>query len=248
MNDFVIYALADPVTGDVRYIGRCFLRRVHERYHGHLTDARLLRDRSHKTNWIRKLLQNGHKPLMELLECTSAELVDERERAWIAGFRNLGNRMTNSCDGGKGNKGFKHRPESIEKFRSKLLGKPKTPEHRRNLSKAKTGLRMSIEARRQMSLQRFGRRRSVASVMKTAAFHRGKKRPTSTLAKMRNTWAKRLQGKIPGVRIGKRGRFEARICYAGRYRYIGGFNSRELAEAAILKTRAAIFQNMTMPR
>jgi hypothetical protein len=64
-NDEYVYALIDPDTEQVRYVGRSYSPA--ERLRGHLTNART-NPTSAKDEWIAELLAAGKRPIMEVLE------------------------------------------------------------------------------------------------------------------------------------------------------------------------------------
>ena len=94
-----IYALVDPRTDDVRYVGKS--NDLKSRLRHHL----IPRTTSWKDNWIRELLSEGLSFRVEVLEwATDANWV-ELERKWIAHYRDLGCRLTNLLGGGDGRDG-----------------------------------------------------------------------------------------------------------------------------------------------
>lgn len=97
MNTTFIYVLKCPKTGDVKYVGKS--NNPQRRYYAHI---RIDRTASyHKINWIQKLLKEGLKPELEILEEVSEENWKERERYYISKYRELYN-LTNCKDGGEG--------------------------------------------------------------------------------------------------------------------------------------------------
>src|ERR1700690_2202204 len=99
----LIYALTDPRSGDIRYVGRSSsgLTRPQQ----HLAPAGLAADTGHKANWIRELVRLGFKPGIVVLEhladdCTEDALIAAEIR-WIANYKPQG-RLTNMTDGGEG--------------------------------------------------------------------------------------------------------------------------------------------------
>lgn len=62
-----IYALYDPTSSTIRYIGRT-KQLPSRRLAGHLTHARNGSVLSHKDNWIRSLLKNGIRPKIKVLK------------------------------------------------------------------------------------------------------------------------------------------------------------------------------------
>ena len=127
-----IYALCDPDTQEVRYVGKT--KSIQERYKAHLTSQSSAN--THRKYWIRSLRKQGKKPLIKVLEEVDASIWKERERWWIAEMRQQGARLTNLTDGGEGTNGYKHTPETKAKISASNTGKKKTlnpdvmgPEH-----------------------------------------------------------------------------------------------------------------------
>lgn len=105
-----IYTLKHPITNEVRYVGKTTSPK--RRYKEHIYK---LNKTDHKTNWIKSLLRDGLKPVMDIFE----ECIDnweEREKYWITQFNNL----TNLTDGG----GVCSMSDAVkEKIRQANLGK-----------------------------------------------------------------------------------------------------------------------------
>lgn len=88
-----IYALKDPRTNVIRYIGKT--RNPRARYAEHLNDGKLHRDRrayedgnyiyvpTLKAAWVCRLLELGLLPKMEIIESVSGNEVFIRECYWI---------------------------------------------------------------------------------------------------------------------------------------------------------------------
>jgi hypothetical protein len=90
-----IYALIDPRTSDVRYIGATtdVQRRLQE--HLRREEAR------HCSRWIRSLLASGLSPRVWVFEVVG-DGWQAAERRWIQTFRDLGMATCNIADGGEG--------------------------------------------------------------------------------------------------------------------------------------------------
>ncbi len=97
MTTIYIYALKDPTTNEIRYVGKT--NNPTNRYAGHLSDKN---NRLHKTRWINTLKENGLLPVIEILECASRDNWKERERYWIKKCRSEGANLTNISIGGEG--------------------------------------------------------------------------------------------------------------------------------------------------
>src|SRR5882762_544924 len=83
-----IYALVDPRTGEIRYIGKGFAAK---RYRDHLRDAEGDR-RTHKCCWIRELAKVALVPDLLILEdeFTDEVALSASEVRWIAHARQEG--------------------------------------------------------------------------------------------------------------------------------------------------------------
>lgn len=106
MSGKYVYALVDPRHGVVRYIG--VAKDPQKRLRSHVVESRSERhgDRlPHRCRWIRKLLFEGVKPKMIILEGI-VENWQEREKYWIKEHRERGCMLTNSTDGGEGCSGM----------------------------------------------------------------------------------------------------------------------------------------------
>ena len=94
-----IYALVDPITGEIRYVGKS--TDPTKRLSFHLS-KRSLKTNSPKNLWIRKLLDKGLRPLLVILQKCDPNKWAEAERGWIVMFRMVGAELTNTSDGGEG--------------------------------------------------------------------------------------------------------------------------------------------------
>lgn len=100
-----IYALADPFTLGIRYVGKS--NNPFDRLHnpnpksGHTAGARF-GIKGYKNNWLRGVLSKGGTPrLLQLEACKTSEWQDT-ERKWIKYLREKGYPLTNVADGGEG--------------------------------------------------------------------------------------------------------------------------------------------------
>lgn len=135
-----IYALLDPETEEVRYIGKSI--RPRERLLNHMNEV----SNCHRSHWLQGLKARGLMPQQVILESVRGEWPwQESKRFWIAYGKRLGWRLTNNTDGGDGVTGLpaetrermrrvwlgrKHKPESVAKMAAKLRGKKHTEEYK----------------------------------------------------------------------------------------------------------------------
>src|SRR5258706_3676955 len=137
-----IYALADPETGQVRYVGKA--DKPASRLRNHLT-PRHLAHRTKKNSWLKGLLAKGLRPELVIVDCVEADHWEEVERGWIAYYLADGCDLTNGTEGGDGlynptpdvrakmatmagktpwNKGRKLTPAQCANNARAMLGKP----------------------------------------------------------------------------------------------------------------------------
>lgn len=127
-----IYALCDPNTSEVRYVGKTVLP-IERRLLNHLWEAE--HKTTHKANWIRSI----GRPNVVLLEEVVGDDWQSRERYWIQQFDNL----TNASEGGEGPAGWKAPPETKRKMSEaakKRCENPKEQERLRAIGNGKPPL------------------------------------------------------------------------------------------------------------
>lgn len=109
----VIYALADPKTREVRYIGKTINPGI--RINQHRCD----KSKTYRGNWLRSI-----NYAFEFIELDQAgENWAEIEQWWIAFFKMMGANLTNISRGGEGIPGVKRTAVTILKIKEALKGK-----------------------------------------------------------------------------------------------------------------------------
>jgi GIY-YIG catalytic domain-containing protein/NUMOD3 motif-containing protein len=187
MRTTFIYALCDPDTGDIRYIGKS--DRPEERFKVHLRD---LRHANHRVNWIKNLLTSGKSPRLQIIDEVPAEHWQQLEIAYIEFFKGCGYLLVNGTSGGNG----MHNPTS--QVRAKLskaltgIKRPKQSQERiRNRVSKITGQKRSPEFRARLSLlysgsgnPMFGKKQSIATIKKRITKTTGLKRSPEQRSRM----------------------------------------------------------------
>lgn len=152
-----IYALLDPDTDEIRYIG--WTKQPPIRFSGHISDAKR-RCKSHCNRWVATLLECGKLPVMQIIEETDTDHFAERECYWIDYHRSIGTRLTNTADGGSGAPGVhlsdEHKKRLSEIAKASGRKPPNTPEVRAKISATNTGRKDSVDVRKRKSEARKG--------------------------------------------------------------------------------------------
>jgi hypothetical protein len=125
----VVYALCEPDTEEVRYIG-C-TNNIRLRFGEHSR----IRGKGYCQNWLRKLARSDKSPLFRVFCCVQTPEEARRvEVALIASFKSRGARLTNMTDGGEGTVGYVKSEETKRKMSLLLKGRPKSQETKDKLS------------------------------------------------------------------------------------------------------------------
>lgn len=136
-----IYALCEPGTRKVRYIGKSNNPDRRLRYE-HLRYEHLLRADKRTTHlgcWLRRVIQSGKTPNLVILAEVSDRSWKTEECRYIAAARMLGLDLVNSTDGGDG---VTMTPETRKKIGDKNRGRKRSLEYREQKSKDMTGCRL----------------------------------------------------------------------------------------------------------
>lgn len=162
-----IYALTDPVTGEIRYVGKTG-RTPRERLLDHVRQARQGVHRQRRLCcWIRSLTD---APMVVVLESDPDDL-DEAERRWIATLSEEGASLCNMTPGGDGQAlGYQPSEETLAKLRAYRH----TPESRAKISAALKGRQFDAARRARISEGSMG---------KPGTF-KGRKHTAESLARM----------------------------------------------------------------
>jgi group I intron endonuclease len=142
-----IYGLVDPITNQLRYIGKSVNPK--SRFRRHIADINL--HDSYKDRWIRYLVEKGFKPTLLIIDIVNKDEWIYWEKFYISYFKFIGFNMVNGTLGGDeppSTKGRKHTEESKLKMSNTKKGKPipwlnndkpRSEEHKKNLSNSLKG-------------------------------------------------------------------------------------------------------------
>ncbi len=216
-----IYVLKDPVTGDVRYVGKTDNPK-------HRLGLHLIESRKHKHRracWVRSLLRRGLQPQMEVVDEVPRAYWQALEAAYIAFYRELGYRLTNSTPGGDGTGAGKSHPSTGRKWTAEMRANYQqalTPEVRAKLRAARLGKKMAPESIAKTAAANRGRKRPIAACQAVSRALRGIKRSDETKAKLRAAFlgtkaSPETRAKLSAVRMGHETSAETRRKISAAY-------------------------------
>ncbi len=142
MDTTFIYALCEPDTGEIRYIGKSDDPWLRFRKH----NERALRgEQNHRACWIRSVLNSGAKPKLKIIDEVRFSEWQAAEAAYIQFLLDQGCDLVNRTSGGEGGS----MPEEVRlKMSLAKKGKPGVS----------LGCKWSSEAKKRVSLSRKGTR------------------------------------------------------------------------------------------
>jgi hypothetical protein len=170
MNKLIqIYTLSDPVTLEIRYIGKTVVP-LKYRLSSHICESKKYNN-SYKNSWIRSLLIKNQSPIIELLDTYDKKDWEWVEQYWISQFKTWGFKLVNLTDGGDGNKNqyfsletYKKRKETIQ--RKIKSGEITYKERALKISKALKGKKVSIKTREKLRQINLGKKYSLETILK----------------------------------------------------------------------------------
>jgi hypothetical protein len=211
----LVYALLDPRTERVRYIGKS-TRGLH-RPKAHTAPSVLrLNAETYRGRWLAQLVALGLAPVVRVLEvCGTHEALSEAEIRWIARGRAEGWPLTNLTEGGDGTSGWKMPAATREKIRAKLKGHPAlvaarrgkklSPEHVAKIVAANTGKVRTPEMRARHAAKIAGHVMPAQTRAALLAANTGSQRSEESRAKMSVARKKRTGWKLSAAE------YEARV-------------------------------------
>jgi len=186
-----IYALCEPDTRDVRYVGKSI--NPIKRLKNYLSDRSSIR----KARWLQSLHCQNKAPYILILETVDEVAWEEAERFWISYFRREGCDLTNHTSGGEGlnnptietrekirssrkqcflSQDYRKRiftPERAKKISEALSGRPKSPAHIALLPQNQKGYIRRPEVIAKIAAMQVGRKHSPETISLMREIHKG---------------------------------------------------------------------------
>lgn len=179
-----VYALKDPRTDEVRYVG-C-TRSLANRLAVHIYKAR--KQTNKRALWIQDVLRAGLSPTLCVLETGVGDGGEAAEMRYIQEYRAAGCDLANSTDGGKGSIGYKHSDERRAALSASMKGRDvgkKYPDAvRARMSAAQRARPPEDLDRARERLLFYSLNRSEETRAKLAAANKGRKWSDETRAKI----------------------------------------------------------------
>lgn len=125
MAHVYIYTLSTKESPDnIRYVG--YTQNPSKRIKRHINKY-YLNQKDHKARWLKKVIEEGQTPILEIVDVIDKNDWEFWEQYWICQFRGWGFNLTNLAPGGNGGfqkghlntfYGKKHSPENLEIIRN----------------------------------------------------------------------------------------------------------------------------------
>lgn len=167
-----LYTLSDD-TG-IRYVGKTATSLQRRLISHHLAK----RERNHRSHWI---LKHGNDVKIDMLAVVPESDWERWEDAFIEAY-SAEFRLVNTRRGGGGPSPQHYTSESKMAMSSTLVGKrrPRSMEHRLNLSRSLTGNKLSEETKEKLRKHNLGKTMPLDVRRKISEKHKGRKVPKST--------------------------------------------------------------------
>jgi len=94
-----IYSLSDPITEQIRYIGKT--NNIKKRYNKHINESKK-NTKSHKKAWINSLINKSLFPTIQVIDIVLEKEWKFWEIYWINQMKSWGFKLTNEMNGGEG--------------------------------------------------------------------------------------------------------------------------------------------------
>jgi hypothetical protein len=185
MKPWTIYALRDPRTNGIRYVG-VTTQKLAKRLSSHI---RILRD-TPRCTWIREVLACGLQPSIEAMETGSGDW-QAAERSWIQRCKDDGCLLTNTTIGGTGTVGYQFTSEVRAKIAAAAKGKKYSPERVANAAAAHRALNRKLTEEHKRKLSEHNRGKCLISdegLSRISEYSRNRVVSTATRSKISALW------------------------------------------------------------
>ena len=206
-KNIFVYGLFDPVTDELRYIGKT--SRGECRIKEHFFKSVWGTKKTHKEKWIAKHVEAGLEPHHAILSyCVDEEADNAKEIELIAHYREQGFNLTNSTVGGEGVIGHTFSEASKMQMSESAKKHRKDPTYRAKLSKKMTGMKRDPEACKQMGDTLRGRPRTQKHLDSIKKFHDARDAskhyvPTYNPYNMTQDWANQIRSEYIPYKNGR---------------------------------------------
>ena len=119
MNTIYIYSLKNPITNEIRYIGKT--GNLHRRLQNHISHSKTLNSRI--GNWIKSLIKENLLPIIDIIEICDDSNWEKREIYWIQYYKDLGFNLVNFRKGGNEPPVIKKQYQKFTKVKDKYVVK-----------------------------------------------------------------------------------------------------------------------------
>lgn len=189
-----IYVLIDPKTNKIRYVGQT-TKQINVRLTNHISKAKKSNNKTtHKNTWIKSLLNENLKPIIELIDVVCENDWKTIEKNYISFYREKGCDLLNISEGGDsgyiaGKKRIWRSEEDYAKWlynvRESAKNRVITDEERKKMSenckKTHLGRKRSDDTKHKLSVTKigdknpmFGKKHSEEVKKKISELHKGK--------------------------------------------------------------------------
>lgn len=132
METTFIYSLTDPITGEIRYIGKA--NNPKKRVLDHVRENKTS-NKSHKISWIKSLISKQQMPIVEIIDEVKKSEWQFWEQYWISQFKVWQFNLTNISPGGYNNN-YKRSYKTKQKMRASKLGTKLSDEHKKKIAES----------------------------------------------------------------------------------------------------------------
>jgi len=163
-----IYTLTDPNTNEIRYVGKS--NNPTKRFYKHY---KYCEHRTHKNNWINKLISEGKKPILDIIDTVPINEWVFWEMYWIEQMKVWGFKLVNGTIGGEGSTFGSS--TSFKKGHKLGVGRKASDTTKEKIKNIRTGTKASEKTKAKMSISQKNILRDGLKLVETGKKTRFKK-------------------------------------------------------------------------